>query len=165
MADAPSKTMVSALVQLWGIPAPGPDNLFSAPAFVRLREICQAEYPSSGRGGAPTFALGNALHSLGLPCGLPPDAGNLALPIDEAARQLDNAFRRRRGRRLHLCPLDLADDLPPMVFGPAQIRRLSAAELLDLMDAPRLKRAFPGIIFDAYRSFIGSWCKRASNSR
>lgn len=157
MSGAPSKAMVSAMTELWDISAPGPDNLFSAPAFVRLREICQTEYPHAGHGGGPTFALGNALHALGLPCGLPSDAADLALPVDEAALQLDNAFRRRRGRRLHLCPLDLADDLPPMAFGPAQIQHFSAAELLDLVDAARLKRIFPGMVFDAKRLSQFHW--------
>lgn len=157
MADVSSKAIVSAMAELWRVPAPGPENLFSAPAFVRLREVCQTEYPQVGRGGGPTFALGNALHSLGLPCSLPPDAANLALPVDEAARQLDEAFRSRKGRRLHLCPFDLADDLPPIMFGPAQIRRFSAAELLDLVDATRLKRIFPEIAFDAKRLSQFHW--------
>jgi hypothetical protein len=82
---------------------------------------------------------------------------SLALPSHEAARRLDEAFRRREGRRIHLCPLDLADDLPTISFGPARIRRFSADEFLDAVDAPRLGRVFPGMTFDAERFSQFHW--------
>jgi hypothetical protein len=66
MANGASTAMESAIAELWDLRAPGPDNLFAAPAFARLRNACHADYPA--RGGGPTFALGNALRSLGLPC-------------------------------------------------------------------------------------------------
>jgi hypothetical protein len=55
------------MAELWHPQALRPDNLFASPAFIRLRNACQADYPNAARGGGPTFALGNALRSLGLP--------------------------------------------------------------------------------------------------
>lgn len=142
------------MIALWRLPAPGPDNLFIAPAFVRLQEVCQADYANVGR---PTFALGNALRTLGLPRGLPRGEARLALPVEDATSRLDQAFRRRQGRRLHLCPLDLADQLPPLAFGLAKLRLFAADELLELVDAAGLKRVFPGMTFDAKRFSQFHW--------
>lgn len=118
MMDGASTAVESAMAELWQPQALRPANLFASPAFIRLRSACQADYPNAARGGGPTFA--NALRSLGLPCGLQPDASPM-LPVREAARRPEQAFRRRESRRLHLCPLDLADDFPPIVFGPVKL--------------------------------------------
>lgn len=142
------ETLRTPLEALWRIPPPGPDNLFSAPAFVRLSEAARSAYPNAGR---PVFALGTALRSLGLPCGLPADRQQMSLPVDEAARRLDAAFLARSARRRHLVPLDLADDLPALAFGTAKLGRYSADELLALVDGPRLERVFPGVAFEAER--------------
>lgn len=60
------------------------------PTFVALSELCDRRY---GRGKA-TFALSNALRSLGLPCGLPLDQSGLALDLPTAAAALDAAYTR-----------------------------------------------------------------------
>ncbi len=82
--------LLDALTTLWRIPPPGPDNLLSAPAFIALSELCDRRY---GRGKA-TFALGSALRSLGLPCGLPRDKLGLALDVPAVATALDAAYTR-----------------------------------------------------------------------
>jgi hypothetical protein len=97
MTNGPSTAVDLAIAELWRRPAPGPGNLFAASAFVRLREACQTDYSNAARSGGPTFALGNALRSRGLPCGLPSDGANLALPASEAAQHLDQAFRHGGG--------------------------------------------------------------------
>jgi hypothetical protein len=56
---------------------------------------------------------------------------------------LHAAIERRQARRLHLCPLDNADDLPELTFGPNRIARFAAAELEKLVDLPRLRRINP----------------------
>ena len=152
-ADPPDR-VTRAVAELWRVPPPGPDNLFSSPEFVRLKEALQSLHPDIGK---PVFALGTALRSLGLPSGLPKDRQHLSLPPDEAARRLDNAVRATRARRWHLAPLDLADDLPDLQFGPAGLRRLTADELRALVDAPRLARVFPGASFDAERFSEFQW--------
>lgn len=146
--------MTDAVADLWCVLSPGPDNLFSSPEFVRLKETLQRLYPEVGN---PVFALGTALRSLGLPSGSPQDRQHLSFPPDEAARRLYRAVRAKRARRLHLAPLDLADDLPPLQFGPAALRRFSADELRAIVDAPRLARVFPPAPFEAERFAELQW--------
>lgn len=153
-ANEPPDALKKAVAELWRLLPPGPDNLFSSPEFLRLKEALQSLHP---RVGKPVFALGTALRSLGLPCGLPQDRQHLSLPPDEAVRRLDLAARTERARRWHLAPLDLADDLPSLAFGPAALRRFSAEELRALVDAPRLARVFSGAPFEAERLAEFQW--------
>ena len=112
--NAPPDVATRAVADLWRVPPPGPDNLFTSPEFVQLKEALQSLHSKVGK---PVFALGTALRSLGLPCGLPQDRQHLSLPPDEAARRPDLAVRAKRARRWHLAPLDLADDLPGLHSG------------------------------------------------
>src|SRR5258706_16187187 len=95
-----------AIAALWQLKPPGPDNLFSAPAFVQLRETCQRLYPRAGSKDALSFALGDALRALGMPCNLTSDNAKLVLPVDIAAKRLDAGFRCTHSKRVYLCPLD-----------------------------------------------------------
>lgn len=159
MSDAqpcPSEAMLHAMAELWRLAAPGHDNLLAAPAFVRLREACRDDYPTAGKKG-PTFALSTALRSLGLPCELRADAAHLASPVEAAAIGLDTAFRATHARRLHLAPPDLAEEIPPLAFGPARVARFNADELRALVDTTRLKRMFQGVDFDADRFSEFHW--------
>jgi len=145
--------LLATLEALWRIPPPGPDNLLSEPAFVALSELI-AQRTANGKA---TFALSNALRSLGLPCGLPLEHRASALDLPTVAEMLLNAFSRRSITRRHLCPLDLADDLPSMAFGSSRIARFSATELHDLFDWPRLTRHFPTLTSDARRLAEFRW--------
>jgi hypothetical protein len=149
----PDQPLIDALTTLWRIPRPGPDNLLSAPAFVALSELCDQRY---GRGKA-TFALSSALRSLGMPCGLPRDQSGLALDVPTAAAALDAAYTRVMTVRRHICPLDLADDLPQMTFGGARVGRFSAEELERFFDAPRLARNFPSQPLESNRLSNFHW--------
>lgn len=53
--------------------------------------------------------------------------------------------------RHHICPLDLADDLPSMSFGTARISQFTADELEQLFDYPRLARHFPSLPLESKR--------------
>lgn len=128
VGDVPSPAMLGAMAELWRLSPPGPDNILAHPAFVRLREACRDNYSGTGKTG-PAFALSTALRALGLLCHLQKDAAHLALPVDEAAAGLDAALRSTRSTRVHLAPLDLADDLSPVAFGPAKLCRLTPDEL------------------------------------
>ncbi|MGL9623661.1 hypothetical protein QRQ56_37475 [Bradyrhizobium sp. U531] len=152
----PSMAMLAAMTDLWRLPPPGPDNILAHPAFVRLREICRDGYPNAGKKG-PNFALATALRALGLPCHLQKDTADLALPVEEAAKALDAALRATRARRIHLAPLDLGADLPPLAFGPARVCRLSADELRGVIDTARLRRHYPRQDFDAKRFSEFHW--------
>jgi hypothetical protein len=59
-----------------------------------------------------------------IPCGLGASA-YLALPVTEAATGLDAALRATQAHRLHLAPLDLAQDLPPLEFGSGKVCRFA----------------------------------------
>jgi hypothetical protein len=153
---SPSTAMLTAMTDLWRLRPPGPDNILAHPAFVRLRETCRDGYPNAGKKG-PNFALATALRALGLPCHLQKEAAGLALPVEEAAKGLDAALRATRAKRIHLAPLDLAADLPPLAFGPARVCRLSADELRSVIDLPRLRRLYPRQDFDAERFSEFHW--------
>ncbi|BBD99992.1 hypothetical protein SAMIE_1034930 [Sphingobium amiense] len=148
-----SPSMIAAVEALWRIPRPGPDNLLAAPSFVALSELCQAEYG----GGKPVFALSTALRSLGLPCHLPANCADLSLDPVSAANAIDGAYKRKTTLRRHLCPLDLADDLPMLNFGNARVAEFSADDLADLFDAPRLARNFHNQPFEAKRLAQFHW--------
>jgi hypothetical protein len=113
-------------------------SLYAAPEFVALREICQKLYPGAGRKETLEFALSQALRNLGLLIGGPPHT-----ELDWAAKRIDAAFRQAVSHRTHLCPLDLADELPDLQFGLNQIRTFTAAELADVVDPDGLSRNLP----------------------
>ncbi len=152
----PSAAMLEAMTDLWRLRRPGPEHILKHPAFVRLREVCRDGYPGAGKTG-PAFALSTALRALGLPCHLQGETAHLALPVEEAARSLDAALRATRSTRMHLAPLDLADDIPPLAFGSAKVCRLTADELRGLVDEHRLKRLYPRQQFDADRFAQFHW--------
>lgn len=145
--------LLEAVAALWRIPAPGPDNLLAAPQFVALEELCRARYG----GGKAGFALHNAVRSLGLPCATSGLRSELTLSTAAVAAELDTAYRRKTTVRRHLCPLDLADDLPSLTFGPARLARFDAQELAALFDAPRMARTFPRQTLDVERLAWFHW--------
>lgn len=148
-----SADMIAAVEDLWRIPRPGPKNLLAAPPFIALSEMCAAEYGID----KPVFALSTALRSLGLPCHLPAGKSELALNPVAAAHALDEACRRKTSIRRHMCPLDLADDLPVMTFGTSRVSQVSADELAALFNAPRIERTFPNQLFEARRLAQFQW--------
>lgn len=132
----------NALDRLWPLRPLDPNVLFKTPAFVHLRAVCQDSYANTGWEQTLNFALLYALHSLGLP-GLQPSTTTSTLSVPEVARALDQAFRLETVTWTHLCPLDLASDLPPVSFGPAELRRFSSDELRSLFGWERLTRHYP----------------------
>ncbi len=148
LGSQPSEEMMAALSELWRVHPPGPDNILAHPAFVQLREACRVDYPSAGRKG-PNIALATALRALGLPCYLQKKTVHLGLPVEQAATKLDAAMRATHATLIHLAPLDLAAELPHLSFGSARVCRLDATELLEIVDACRLKRLYPQHDFDA----------------
>jgi hypothetical protein len=152
----PSETMISLMSELWRLRPPGPDNILAHPAFEQLRQACCDAYPNVGK-MKPGFGLSTALRALGLPCGLPKEAAHLSLPVEEAAKGLDAAMRATSAKRIHLVPLDLADDLPSLAFGPAKLGRQTADELRIHIDEARLKRCYPRQDFDAERFSEFHW--------
>lgn len=128
-----------AIAAVWAIPPPGPANLLSDSAFLALGELCARRYGA----GTPAFALANALRSLGLPCSAPPGDAPPVSEIGAAAERLAASFSSATTRRRHLCPLDLADDLPSLSFGATTLGRFDAHALAELFDAERIRRHHP----------------------
>lgn len=150
---APDPMLVAAIADLWRIPRPGPDNLLAAPRFIALRDLCAERF---GGAKAP-FALNSALHAMGMPCHLPRGQEELTVDVTIAAARIEAAFRQETVVRRHLCPLDLADDLPPIAFGPARLARFTADELEALFDAPRLARTYLKVPFESDRLAQFHW--------
>lgn len=145
--------LVDTVAALWRIPAPGPDNLLSAPEFIALADLCHTKYG----GGNARFALHNAVQSLGIPCGQLQSSKYGEMAPEAAAVEIDSAYRRKTTLRRHLCPLDLSDDLPPLAFGSARVAQFGADELEKLFDAPRMARTFPRIPVEAKRLAQFQW--------
>lgn len=156
MTAAPP-ALIEAIAGLWRLPPPGPENLLTAQVFTHLRQTCEQLYPTAGSDGALSFALHHALRAFGLPCGLPSDKQHLALSTEDAAYRLDQAFRNTQTSRVHLCPLDCADTLSPLVFGPASVRTFTASELEALVNLPQLQRNYPSWKMDSQRLASFTW--------
>lgn len=152
----PNSAILNAIAELWQLPAPGPDNILTHPAFLRLVKACGNGRSATNPFGFISF-LSLALRSLGLPCTLQTGMAHLAIPIDEAAQTLDQALRATETRRVHLAPLDLADELPELVFGSARVCRLTPDELRSVFDYSRLKRLYPRQALDADRFSEFHW--------
>lgn len=149
--------LIDALSALWHIPPPGPDNIFSAPAFIELNELCAQRY-SDGKTIFTSFALNNAIRSLGLPCWQAENQSALApLDMPTVAAKLEEAYSRKTTVRHHICPLDLADRLPFMTFGSVCVAQFSADDLEKLFDYSRLARHFPDLSFESNRLAQFQW--------
>lgn len=149
---AVDRILQDAVAAVWRIPAPGPDNLLQAPAFLALAQICDERYG----GGKLSFSLSNALHSLGMPCGLR-GRTELALDPDVAAERLDIGLSRKTAVRRYLCPLDLAEDLPHLTFGHCQVAQFDREQLAKLFDTERLLRLYPAFPLDTQRLAQFHW--------
>ncbi len=147
---------MSAIDNLWRHEGPVTGNLYAAPAFVSLRETCQRLYQSAGSKEAVNFALSQALYSLGFRWNDDAPA-RFAVSSGIAAARLERAFRQTEARLVHLCPLDLGDDLPELRFGPNAIRNFTAEELDDLLDPDGLSRKRPGWRFESQRFSRFAW--------
>jgi hypothetical protein len=149
MTDNLLEQTKEALAPLWRLPSPQSKDLYRHPAFVGFKSFCEQSFPTADRGIGFSFALADALRSAGLPCLMSPPA--LPSSLDEAARNIVKTFEAISVRQCYLCPLDLADALPEMHFGPASVRNYSSDELSQLFDSHRLARYFPGQPLDARR--------------
>lgn len=102
---------------------------FSEPDFIALREHIQHRFPGAGTKDGLNFALSAALDRLGV--GHRP--GSPPLNIEAATARLEAAFQATHVERLHLCPLDTADEVPNLDFGPNTMTTVSIEELQALL--------------------------------
>ncbi len=146
-----------AVEALWRVAEPIPGNIFAAPTFVDLRQVCQARYPNAGSSHALDFALSHALQALGFRWTAEGPPSQQAIPADIAADRINTAFRQTRSHRVHLCPLDQADEIPSCRFGPNLLRDFTADQLHDLVDRHGVMRQWPERRFDSRRFSQFSW--------
>jgi hypothetical protein len=104
---------------------------FKEPAFIALREHVAARFPGAGTKDGLNFALSAALDRMGV--GQRPGAP--ATDVGAAAARLEAAFQATHIDRVHLCPLDTADEIPDLRFGPNAVEKLSL-EALQVLLAP-----------------------------
>lgn len=147
--------IAEAMSDLWRLPAS--ENLYASPAFKRLLAACQDAYDNADNSLALSFGLGDALRNLGLPSARRDGDREPGPDADEAAARLHHAFTCRTGTRIHLCPLDLADTLPTITFGPATVRMFAPDELARLFDRQRLGWLFPDQPLDLGRLAQVQW--------
>ncbi|WP_158912718.1 hypothetical protein [Caulobacter sp. S45] len=102
---------------------------FSEPDFVALREYVQVRFPGVGAKDGLNFALSAALDRLGV--GRRP--GAQPADVARAATRLEDAFQATHIERVHLCPLDTADELPDLRFGPNSVTCLSMEALQEVL--------------------------------
>lgn len=137
-------------VRLWS-------GLYSAPAFVALRETCERRYPGAGGPQYLNYTLSQAVSALGFRTDdQAPDGVRRVTPA-QAAVALDAAFRQTTARRTHLAPLDYAGELPSMGFGRARIRRFAAGELDDFIRSHAPMRYAPAGKFETERLAQFTW--------
>lgn len=151
-----SDELEAAMNALWRLTPPGPDNILAHPAFEKLRNACGEFHPNI-KGLGFGFALATAIRSLGLPCSLPKNFEGPQWTAEEAADALHVGLRSTHCKRLHLVPMDMADELPPLAFDEVRLQRFSAAELSELFDEVGLRQAFPQQTFDAKRFAQFQW--------
>lgn len=121
---------MDAVGSQWKIPSPGPNNLWSSSAFVTLKLLLMQRYGNGNLTIGSEVALHNALRSLELPCLRPQGARRFQpLSLQEVASALIFEFSRETVTRRHLCPLDLAEEIPSISFGSAKVGRFSSQEL------------------------------------
>lgn len=102
---------------------------FKDPDFQALREYVQARFPGAGTKDGLNFALSAALDRLGVGR----QTGVAPADVTEAANRLETAFGATHVERVHLCPLDTADEVPDLRFGPNSVSMLSLEALQALL--------------------------------
>ena len=151
-----SPELRQAVEALWHAGKLAPGNLYTAPAFVHLRQVCQTAYPGAGSKQSQDFALSTALANLGFRW-TSDDPSHGALAAGIAADRIDQAFRQTVSHRVHLCPLDQADELPALRFGPNSVRSFTSDELNSLIDPDGILKQRPEWRLDAHRLSQFSW--------
>lgn len=153
---SPEQEILNAIAELWQLRVPGPEKIERHPAFLRLLDACSQGGSDSKKFGF-NFALQSALRSLGMPCQLHEDVAHLSLPYDEAAKALIDALSVKETKRVHLAPLDLADELPVLSFGSSKVCRLLPDELREIFDEPLIRRLYPNRTIDVARFSEFHW--------
>jgi hypothetical protein len=145
-----------AIAQLWRNPPAVQNARTEGGRFGSLIAACNALNPhlDDKTGHIP---LENALRAIGAPWMSIANFKPLPPSPEEAAQRLAAALVAKRGRRIHLCPLDEADTLPQWKFGPNRIARLAPNDLDMIISPARLLRHNGHWFFDSRRFAQFQW--------
>lgn len=138
----------ATLARLSRIPQANLHEASRHPPFTEVIDLCVAFFPDQvglNHEGKPAredvrWGLLNLFDATGVPTEA--TAGSIAVAIEDA-------MLTTRGETIHLCPLDEADTLPRLRFGPCEVRTFSNAEFSEIIQYERLQRRFRGLAIDA----------------
>ncbi|MGO7018393.1 hypothetical protein [Rhizobium leguminosarum] len=139
----PPLTLLDSLEQLGRGPVKDVNDFQRSAGFLNFTGLLNAKYAHVKTSIWARFTLATALRRLGLSCLVGGENSELAAPAHEVLDVLEFALCGAPSKRRHLCPLNLASDLPPLSFGTTQLRTFSPAELDALFDVTGLRRVNP----------------------
>ncbi len=144
-----------ALQALWKAGPLHWDKLYAMPEFEAVKTICVRRFGLRDDRLGVQSALGDALQAAGAPFLISREGGVWNDDLADAAKTIDHAFRQTQATVRYICPLNLADDLPSLSFGNAEIRRFTVTELRDLFQEARLKHYtwINAVNWDKYAEF------------
>lgn len=139
--------LIDAVDAIWATEAA---QVLRTPELLSLVKTCRGLYPAEVKGMVVDLALQHALQRLGFDNRvIGPAPANVPAALHKAI-VAPSAVRR------HLCPLDLAGDIPKMSFGPNRVCNFSSDELLAILDESAVEPRFRAR-FDAKRFAQFQW--------
>jgi len=153
--------LLAAIAQLWERRVLNDEAAFASAEFKRLCDIAAEVYC---RPGSPfeledkndmamhVTDMRNAIKNIGAPWNT-----DIPLPPAVAAHEIDNAYAAPNCQLTHMIPLDLADELPSVRFGPWRIQSFDSVELGNLVGLARLDRFGHTRVIDLKRLSLFRW--------
>jgi len=149
------------ITQLWAKKFVNDEVAYASKEFKRL---CDVAAEVHCRPGSPfeledkndvamhATDMRNAFKNIGAPWN-----ADLPLPPAAAAEAIDKAYAPQSCMLTHLIPLDLADELPSVRFGPWRIQSFDSKELANLVGLARLNRFGHTKVLDVKRLSSFRW--------
>lgn len=138
-------SLLEAIRDLWQMGFNEEELVERSAAFLKLCSICAEMYcttdspyriESSQELEQQRTELRNLFRSTGAPW-----FRNATFPkAADVPALIEDAYRRRTQRITHFIPLDMADELPSIDYGPYSLRRFSADQLSEALGIERLSR-------------------------
>jgi len=137
----------TALARLSQIPRAKMQEASRHAPFTEVIDLCVELFPDQvglTHEGKPArddvrWGLLNLFDSTGLPSEA--NASSISTAVE-------HAMMATGGETIHLCPLDEADTLPRLRFGPCEVRTFSKTEFSEIIQYERLKRRFHSLSID-----------------
>ena len=153
--------LLAVITQLWERRFPNDEAAFASTEFKRLCDVaaevhCRPDSPfeleDKNDLAMHVTDMRNAMRNIGAPWN-----ADIPLPPAAAAQTIDKAFAAPSCLLTHLIPLDLADELPSVRFGPWRIQSFDSTELGNLVGLARLNRFGHTRVVDVKRLSSFRW--------